>query len=65
MKIPKPNYQMKFISSWHMKHSLAIAAPVTNSLQFPPPPFTSSFLGNCSYLASFVGIVITVFIISV
>lgn len=50
MKIPKPNYQMKFISSWHTKHPLAIGTPATNSLQFSP----SSFLGSCTYLASIV-----------
>lgn len=50
MKIPKPNYQTKFILSWHTKHPLAIGTPATNSLQFSP----SSFLGSCTYLASVV-----------
>jgi len=41
-KIPKPDYQMNFISSWHMKHPLATATPVRNSLQFLPPASTSA-----------------------
>lgn len=44
-----------------MKHPPAIATAVSNSLQLPPLPFTSSLLGNCSSLASCLGIVIRVF----